>query len=60
MSALSLGLDVDQLPVWFMLSGSLGILTGIVWNKFKKEKRFPFGPALIIGFLAVYSQKLLN
>lgn len=59
-SALSLGLELDQLPFWFVFSGGLGILTGIVWQKFKQEKTFPFGPALIIGFMMIYFKQFLN
>ncbi|MBN9343962.1 MAG: hypothetical protein BGO76_08745 [Caedibacter sp. 38-128] len=54
MSALSLGLEVQQLPFWFFLSGGLGLLTAIIWTKIKQEKRFPFGPALVIGFIVTY------
>lgn len=57
MSALSLGLELDQLPFWLAFSGGFGILTGIAWQKLKKEKAFPFGPALIIGFMMIYFKK---
>lgn len=54
MSALSLGLEPLQLPLWFILSGGLGILTGLVWVRIRQEERFPFGPALIIGFIFTF------
>ncbi len=54
MGALSLGLDIAQLPLWFTLSGGLGLLTGILWANIKQEENFPFGPALIVAFLVTY------
>ena len=43
---------------WFcMLAGFLGIVLGIVWQAVKKERIFPFGPALI---LALYVLLLLD
>jgi prepilin signal peptidase PulO-like enzyme (type II secretory pathway) len=54
MCALSLGLEMQQLSLWFILSGGLGLFTGIIWSKIKQEKKFPFGPALIVGFVIMY------
>ncbi|OJX13075.1 MAG: hypothetical protein BGO77_04355 [Caedibacter sp. 37-49] len=54
MGALSLGLEVSHLPLWFTFSGGLGLLTGLIWHNIKQEKNFPFGPALIVAFVITY------
>ncbi|MGB0720024.1 MAG: prepilin peptidase [Bdellovibrionales bacterium] len=36
---------------WFcMLSGILGVVLALLWEKLFKQKQFPFGPALIASF----------
>lgn len=39
---------------WFMLmAGMLGIVLAVIWKKTSGEREFPFGPALVLGFLVV-------
>jgi leader peptidase (prepilin peptidase)/N-methyltransferase len=42
------------LKMWgafFILSGILGVVFGLIWQKTKKQKEFPFAPSLIIATL---------
>jgi prepilin signal peptidase PulO-like enzyme (type II secretory pathway) len=39
-------LGISPLPIFFFISGILGIITGVLWEKCGKGKIFPFGPAL--------------
>jgi prepilin signal peptidase PulO-like enzyme (type II secretory pathway) len=36
----------ESMPFYMILSGVLGVLTGIVWQKLFKKEEYPFGPAL--------------
>ena len=42
-------LDIQTLPVFLFLSGTLGVFLGLVWQYIKNEKQFPFAPALVIA-----------
>ncbi len=44
-------LGLENLPVYFFLSGVLGIITGLLWRLAGRGRVFPFGPALIIAML---------
>ena len=47
------------MPFYLILSGILGTLTGIVWQKVTKKEAFPFGPALAISlyiFIIYYNE----
>ncbi len=48
-----LWLGMSQLGVFCLLSGLFGVVLGLVWQHVKKEKMFPFGPALIASFYVV-------
>lgn len=46
-------LGISQLGVFCLLSGLFGVILGLFWQRIKKEKIFPFGPALIASFYVV-------
>lgn len=59
MAASGLWLDMSQIPLYLMVGGGIGILTGLLW----KGRRFPFAPALalslgicIVGSNALYGK----
>jgi len=46
--------DIHVFVAFLVLSGLLGVATGLLWKLVSREERFPFGPALAIGlFLLV-------
>lgn len=45
-------LGLDLLPVFLMLAGLVGVGMGIFWKIILHQDRFPFGPALIVSFMA--------
>ncbi len=45
-----LWLGVASLPLFLISAGVMGLLWGLAWGVFKKERLFPFGPALILAF----------
>lgn len=45
-----LWLGFSYFPVLLILSGFLGLFTGAYYIKFRKQKIFPFGPALLMAF----------
>jgi len=48
-----LGLDATM-AAWFMFfSGGFGVFLALFWRKWTGEKVFPFGPALVLAFVAV-------
>jgi leader peptidase (prepilin peptidase)/N-methyltransferase len=51
----TIGLAVGAKPfiLVLILSGLLGILTGIIWRALNKGPQFPFGPALIVSMFAI-------
>lgn len=49
-----LWLGLSNLAIFCMISGVLGVLFGLLWQKIKKEAVFPFGPALIAAFFIVF------
>ncbi len=55
-------LSVTELPLFLILSGIFGIILGGYWLKIRGEREFPFGPALIAGFLTclVFNSVLLT
>ena len=55
--AAGLWLGLSNLAWFCMLSGGLGIVLGLSWQTLKKERIFPFGPALIA---ALYVLLLLD
>ncbi len=46
-------LGINYLPQFLFLSGIIGVISGLLWKKFKKNEYFPFGPALIISFISL-------
>jgi len=45
-------LGIDQLLVFMILSGALGMIFGVVWMRLKKDNTFPFAPSLALAFLS--------
>jgi len=45
-------LGIDQLMIFMILNGILGTIFGLVWMWLKKDKTFPFAPALSVAFLS--------
>lgn len=54
MAACGLWLGVSNLANFFMLSGVLGVVLGILWRRIRQEPVFPFGPALILSFYVLF------
>ncbi len=50
MVPIGLVLGAGAISLFFILSGVLGVFLGLFFKIFKKEKIFPFGPALIAAF----------
>lgn len=46
-------IGMEALPLFLILSGGVGIFLGLLWRYVKKERIFPFGPALILALYAV-------
>lgn len=49
-----LWLGPENLAYFMMLSGLLGLVFGLTWRVVKKNKLFPFGPALIVSFYILF------
>jgi prepilin signal peptidase PulO-like enzyme (type II secretory pathway) len=56
-AAAAIWLGINNLPLYLIIGGSLGIFTHLVWRIFNKNPEFPFGPALAI---ALYILVLLD
>ena len=50
------GLGPDRMAGFMITSGILGIILGAAWHKFRGEKEFPFGPALVLAFVIILLQ----
>ena len=48
-----LWLGLSKFALFCIFSGVFGVFLGLFWKKFKKEDRFPFGPALILSFFVL-------
>lgn len=48
-----LGLNPDSGAYLMMASGLSGVVLALLWRHFRKEAEFPFGPALLAGFIAM-------
>ena len=47
-----LWLGVLWLPCFMIIAGLMGMVCGLVWRLRREDRRFPFGPALILAFYA--------
>lgn len=50
MAVAGLWLGAPLLGSFFIVSGVMGIVLALIWQKITQEPRFPFGPALIFAF----------
>lgn len=41
-------------PYFLLVSGFAGLAFGLIWKGITKQARFPFGPALILSFFALF------
>lgn len=48
-----LGPSPETLSGFMIVSGSIGVLLALLWNRLTGEREFPFGPALIVAFIAL-------
>lgn len=48
-----LGTDAMTAALYIGLSGALGVVLALAWQKWRGEREFPFGPALLLAFVAV-------
>jgi len=46
-----LGLGADKASLFMLVSGISGTIMAIIWKRYKGEAEFPFGPALMVGFI---------
>ncbi len=54
-------LGTSNFLAFILLSGVFGLMFGAVWTKIKKEKTFPFAPALCLAtFLCLLFEKKIN
>lgn len=44
-------LGIHQFAIFMFLSGIIGIIFGLLWQKIKKDTMFPFAPALIFALI---------
>jgi prepilin signal peptidase PulO-like enzyme (type II secretory pathway) len=44
-------LGIGKFSLFMFLSGILGIIFGLVWQKIKEDDTFPFAPALVVSFI---------
>lgn len=59
-AGLWLGAGVEKMALFLLLAGVLGTVLGLCWRRIAKDPEFPFGPALILSFIAVlfsYSER---
>ena len=45
-------LGMNQLMIFMILNGALGVIFGLIWTRLKKDNTFPFAPALALAFLS--------
>ena len=43
---------IKSFAIFMMLSGIIGVIFGLIWQKITKDKTFPFAPALSISLMA--------
>lgn len=48
-----LGTGIEAFSWFMLLAGGLGVVLALVWKKIAKEAEFPFGPCLVLAFIAV-------
>ena len=48
-----LGMSLNSLSLFMIVSGLFGVLLALTWKKITGEEEFPFGPALVFGFISV-------
>ena len=48
-----MGISADAAALFMIVSGASGIILSPIWKKYTGEAEFPFGPSLIIAFIAV-------
>lgn len=48
-----LGLNADSAAYLMLVAGVIGIFLAFLWQKIKKEAEFPFGPAILLAFVAM-------
>ncbi|MBL0942015.1 MAG: prepilin peptidase [Alphaproteobacteria bacterium] len=46
-----LWLEIENLPLFLILSGGGGFLSGIIWFSFGYGRRFPFAPSLALALM---------
>lgn len=56
-AAAAIWLGINNLPLYLIIGGFLGIATHLIWRMFNKNPEFPFGPSLAI---ALYVLVLAN
>lgn len=47
-----LGLSLETLTVFLFVSGISGVVLALAWRKATGDPEFPFGPALVLAFIA--------
>lgn len=50
MTVSGLWLSLEILPHYLVCVGSMGVLWALLWQWYYREQKFPFSPALSIGF----------
>ena len=46
-------IGIKNFPFFMFLSGILGIVFGLIWQRLQKDDTFPFAPALIVSLILV-------
>ena len=59
MAISGLWIETVDIPVYLILAGFLGVLSGVIWEKRMKSKIFPFAPALSVALLLTVWWRLL-
>lgn len=55
-----LWVQAADIPLYFIIAGILGIMTGVIWMKKKKSAIFPFAPALCAALMITVWQRILS
>lgn len=46
-------IEIDQIPLFLILCGTLGVITSVFWQWLYGEKEYPFGPAILFSFMGL-------
>lgn len=42
-------ISVDQIPLFLVITGFIGLISGVIWSYLFQQQRFPFAPSILIA-----------